>query len=45
MIRPNVIHMIDFITQKNAVIFQSQKENKKRNGNKNRPEEEEKITD
>ena len=43
MICANVIHMIDFIPQKNAVIFQSQKGNKKRNDDKNRPEEEEKI--
>jgi hypothetical protein len=35
--------MIDFIPQKNAVIFQSQKGNKKRNDDENRPEEEEKI--
>ena len=45
MVYSNVIHMIDFIPQKNAIIFHGQKENKKRNGEENRPEEEEKITE
>ena len=43
MVCSNIIHMIDFIPQKNAVIFHSQKGNEKRNYEKNRPEEKKKI--
>jgi hypothetical protein len=37
--------MIDFIPQKNAIIFHGHKGNKKRSSEENRPEEEEKIVE